>query len=210
MKRALIPLLLAAILTAACSKSPNSNGKTEADKSLDRVTDAIGIWEKASSFRAKIVVTGLATGATETSLEAVMPDKFHITTDRSEMILIGQTTYLKLPDGRWSKITTGLDNTFGTMKKMMEDLKGSKEIKRIGSETVDGVPTEVYESKMTLPAALGSTVGAGPDSYLVTLWVGASDGLPRKLENTSPTSPMRTTVAYTDYGAAIALEPPIE
>ena len=93
---------------------------------------------------------------------------------------------------------------------MMEDLKVSKEINKLGSETLDGVATDVYESKMTMPAPLGSKPGAEPLTYSVKLWVGVSDRMPRKVENTSPTSAARTTIVYTDYNANITIEPPID
>ena len=90
MRRAIAFLLLTGLCLAACKKSPASNGSTEAGNPLDLFTNAISGWEKVRSFRAKMTVTGLATGTAETRMEAVMPDKFHITTDRSEMIMIGQ------------------------------------------------------------------------------------------------------------------------
>ena len=209
MRLACIPVLVVAILSDAC-RSPGSSGSKEPGNPPDLFTNAISGWEKVKSFRAKMTVTGLATGTAETRMEAVMPDKFHITTDRSEMIMIGQTTYLKLPNGEWRMITTELDYSFGSMKKMMEDLKVSKETIKTGSETFEGVAADVYESRMTMPAAIGSKPGAEPQAYSVKMWVGVSDGMPRKVESASPISPARTTVVYTDYNANITIEPPID
>ena len=114
MKRGIILLILLGLSTAACGKSSKSGGSKESSP-LDLFTNAISGWEKVKTFRAKMIATGLATGATETRMEAVMPDRFHITTARSEMILIGDTTYLKLPNGDWRTTNTGLDYSFGSM-----------------------------------------------------------------------------------------------
>ena len=90
---------------------------------------------------------------------------------------------------------------------MMEDLKGSKEVDLVGSENLDGTSTNIYESKMTLPAAPGPA--AQPPIYSAKIWVGVADGMPQKVESSSTGSPIRTTIIYTDYNASIAIEPPV-
>ena len=209
MRRAVVFIMLVGVSLAGCGKSSDKSGSKEAGNPLDLFTNAISGWEKVKSFRAKMTVTGLVTGATETTMEAVMPDKFHITTSRSEMIIIGKTTYLKPSAGAWRKVTIELDNTFGAMKTMMEDLKVSKEISKTGSETLDGAATEVYESKMTAPALPGAKPGAEPQAYSVKMWVAVSDGMPRKVEQTSQISASRTSIVYKDYNASITIEPPV-
>ncbi|PYP84698.1 MAG: hypothetical protein DMF61_18930 [Blastocatellia bacterium AA13] len=212
MKKAiLILLLLLTAGSAGCKKSASGGGgsSSSAKNPLDLFTNAISGWENVKSFRAHMTSTGLPTGSTETRMEAVMPDRFHITTDRSEMVLIGQTTYLKLPTGEWRKITTGLDNSFGSMRRMMEDLKGSKEVQMIGSETLDGTQTSIYESKLTMPSMSGSK-DAAPQVFLAKIWVAASDGMPRRVESSSSGSPVRTVITYTDYNANIKIDPPID
>ncbi len=211
MKReiALIPLLVFAGCSA-CDKSNSAGGSASNNGAAgDIFTKAISGWDQVKSFRAKMTRTGLSAGNAETSMEAMLPDKFHITTGQSEMIIIGPTTYLKLPNGDWRKITTGLDNSFGVMKKMMDDLKVSKEIKMIGSETLDGVATTVYESKTTMPLLAGPAPDPQPQTVSSKIWVGVSDGMPRKVETGSSSSPVRMTVTYTDYNANIGIEPPI-
>jgi hypothetical protein len=160
------------------------------------------------SFRARMLTTGLAGGAErELKIDVVMPDRFHMTGERTEMILVGSTAWMKL-GSQWQKIASGLDIDFADPKKMGDKLGGSTEVKLVGPDLLDGPPTLVYQYTWTAPAPAGAAAGtpARPESYSSKVWIAVADDLPRKLEGEA--SGMKTTVTYYDYNAPITVTPP--
>ncbi|MFB4313631.1 hypothetical protein [Actinomadura sp. 21ATH] len=100
---------------------------------------------------------------------------------------------------------------------------GSKDVRRVGTEKVDGVDTTHYTGTVTVQDALGRLdaqarekvrawfpQGAANEKITFDLWTGA-DQLPRKL--VSKGTPAKgesgtVTVLYRDYGKPISVNPP--
>lgn len=152
------------------------------------------------SFRAKISTTGLPGGTQDSDLEMVLPDRFHMTTSKLEMILIGKTMYIKTGT-KWQKLTQNIDLSAVDAKKLEAELGISKDVKLVGTDVIDGTPTFVYQYTTTIK---------GPPARTTTskVWVGMADNLPRKRE-TEPKAGQKTTTTYYDYNANITINAPM-
>ncbi len=202
------PATVAATSTAAPTVAPSpaatkAAAPTAAANPLDALTRIFRGWAGVKTFRAKIVVTPKTGASTETDLEVVMPDRFHVKTPQLEAIVIGQTYYVKLVN-QWQKIALpqGIDLNFADIKKLEAELGASTDVKLIGPEVLDGTPTLVYQytATITTPALLTTTS---------KVWVAVSDQLPRRMESVAQNG-TTTTVTYSDYNANITIEPPIK
>ncbi|POM25423.1 hypothetical protein BTM25_40670 [Actinomadura rubteroloni] len=159
-----------------------------------------------------------------------------------EAILDAQAMYLKMPalaatnGGKpWSKIalsdlsaTSGL-NLSGLMDQARQQspaeqtkmLTASRDVREVGTETVDGVPARHFAGTVPVTAALGKLDAQtrakleqqyqklGVSTLTFDLWVG-SDDLPRKMVSRLSTSsgPMTTTASYSGYGKPVDVTPP--
>jgi hypothetical protein len=170
---------------------------------LDALTRIFRGWAGVKSFRAKITVTPTTGAATETDLDVVMPDRFHVVSKQLEAIAIAGTYYVKLA-GQWQKIALPktIDLSFADLKKIEAELGASSDVKLIGPEVLDGTPTLVYQYTTTTTTPISTTTTS-------KVWVAVADQLPRRMESVAK-SGTKTTVIYYDYNAAITIEPPIE
>ncbi|MFI0454221.1 hypothetical protein [Actinomadura sp. 6N118] len=99
---------------------------------------------------------------------------------------------------------------------------GSKDVRRVGQESVDGVKTTHYSGTVTVQDALNRLdaqtrqkvqnwfpKGAPTEKINFDLWTD-KDGLPRKLESKGGTGKDSgtVTVLYSDYGKKVSVNPP--
>jgi hypothetical protein len=111
-------------------------------------------------------------GRVEALLEAVQPDRFHMAARNGmEFITIGNTTYMKAGGAAWERMEGNSSQAFSSKGLMNGDavLQGGHGT-LVGAEKIDGIDTDVYD----VTSAIGQ---AGT----VRVWIGTSDGLPRKL-----------------------------
>ncbi len=152
-------------------------------------------------MRAKMISTGGTTGTQEMTLELVMPNKFHMTSKDAagkelEMYLIGTTFYMKVGT-KWQKVAipAGMNFDFANPTKVAATMGAQKDVKFVGAEVLDGVPTLIYQYTSTTKA-------------VTKVWIGALDSLPRKSES-EPKAGQKTTVTFYDYNASITITAPI-
>ncbi|MBI4790977.1 MAG: hypothetical protein HY782_28440 [Chloroflexi bacterium] len=173
-----------------------------AGNAVDALSKVFKSWTSVKSFRAKMTIIGQPTGTTEMNLEVVTPDRFHMTSKQMEIVLIGNTVYLKLGN-TWQKVPLpqGIDLSLADPKKYADEIAASTDVKLVGVETLDGTPTIIYQYTVNIK---------GPPAQKITskVWVGATDNLPRKVES-APTATQKTTILFTDYNANITINPPI-
>jgi hypothetical protein len=165
------------------------------------LSNAFRAWGAVKSLRAKMTSTGGTGGTQDMTLELVMPNKFHITgKDASgkdfEMYLIGTTFYMKVGT-KWQKMTmpAGMNLDFANPTKVAASMGLQKDVKFVGAEVLDGVPTLIYQYTSTQKAP-------------TKVWIGALDSLPRKSES-EPKAGQKTTVIFYDYNANITIAAPI-
>jgi hypothetical protein len=149
-----------------------------------------------------------------------------------ELILLDKTMYLKSPDmgtgDKWMKIDlSDPDSLFGMIGKatdpevMFKAMESPKKLELVGSEEVDGVPTNHYRitldptqylEAMDFPAAMADML---PQELVTEMWVDGDD-LPRKFAQTievpgaggGAASTSTTEGTYSDYGTDVDIEAP--
>ena len=170
---------------------------------LDALKGAFRGFGGVKSFRAKVTTTGGTTANSDTTLEVMMPDRFHIVGKQFEAYLIATTYYMKVGN-QWQKLalSKAVDLSSVDPKKLLADLDATTETKLIGAEVLDGTPTTVYQYTTTIKTPTPTTVTA-------KVWIAVVDGLPRKMESTTKAG-VKTVMTYYDYNANIVIEPPIK
>ena len=130
------------------------------------------------------------------TMEMVMPDRMHMTSQQFEMILIGSTSYVKIgPTWQKMNLPQTIDVNQFSPKTYQTALQGLPDIKILGPDMVDGVPTIVYQF---------GAAGAGASPATTTkVWVGVTDGFPHKIESGT------ATITFSDFNTPITINAPI-
>jgi hypothetical protein len=117
---------------------------------------------------------------------------------------------------------SSLVNASPTPTTALAYLRGTKDVKKIGPESVKGVDTTHYQATVDLAQAAAKSNGAGRDSINrvmrlsgvkklpVDVWVDG-DGYLRKVawsEHTSPGTAAKVTMLLHDFGSPVTIEPP--
>ena len=150
-------------------------------------------------------------------IEFAAPDRFRLVTEIEgepyESIEIGQTAYFRESGGQWAKSdpagaqSGARDRLFGEKRHLANLPRDVSDPQYVGEELVEATPARVYRFKLAFPGAEG-----GHDALL---WVGVSDGLPRKAESVyeytsqGVTTTRKWSGVYSDYNTVIRIEPPI-
>ncbi len=149
----------------------------------------------------------------ETILEFVKPDRFHMASQGFELIVIGETTYIKDESGVWIESPIAMGDMFGetinaftdeeSVSQMIEDLQVSiTDLQYLGEETVNDNKTKVYEYSADDPFG-GSTV-------YTTVWIGVDDGLLYRQVMAGETLDTQGTLTFEyEYGEDVSIEAPI-
>lgn len=176
------------------------------------------------SYRGLVTIIGASTPTTMT-MEVVRPDRMRTIVDlgdaQREMINIGQDAYMSAPGG-WMKLDaqsaslTTINPLLSDQSQIEEYIAQNKEswanARLIGTETVDGKPTKVYEYtvSVTTSASGQTTTTDSPQK----LWIGEADNLPYRLQVSSEVNlggndvTTVTTFSFFDYNADIKIDVP--
>ena len=192
--------------TAAAGVAAGSTAAAAPDASAE-LAKAWRALARVKTFRALMTATGGGEDKVETRTEAALPDRFHVFNADYELVILGPEVYRKLPGGSWEKSPTGLAVTSLTDPKKLEDYLKTAKVTLVGAETLDGAPVRVFQAVAPYMPARKS-VHDDPDPFHMKIWVGASDGLPRRLEGTVLSTQTRTAVAFYDYNAKLAVRKP--
>lgn len=196
-----------AMPTVAAASVPAEAAAPDAGNALEELSKACRSLAAVKSFRALMTTTGEGADKIETRTEAALPDRFHVVNADYELIIIGSDVHKKMPGGRWEKSLTGLAVTSLTDPKKLEQYLQSAKVTLIGDDTLDGSPVRVYRAAAAHSPARKS-VHDDPEPFDMKIWVGSSDGLPRRLEGTVLSTRNKTAVVYYDYNAKIAVKKP--
>jgi len=184
--------------TAPTSLSPAEAMTTVMNKMLD-----------AKSFRANMTGTSGEGQPITVTMEFAAPDRYHMIGQGGEYIIVGHDSYLKAPGRGWMKSPYDVSAMMQQFRdpKFAEELNkasGGGDVKLVGSDVLDGTPALVYEYTTER-----EIMGTRTKSQQKT-WVGASDGLPRKMEVNSVMNgkPSKMVIIYSDYGSDIKIEAP--
>lgn len=212
-------LLCALMFVGACglhdrshSSNSNSSGSPSsattaptAGSPADAMVASINAQFAAKSYRARIEPLSEGKGFM-TTVEYVAPDRFRIATPVTESVIVGPNTYVKLPTGQWQKIPGDVNQAISQFRdpKMIEELRNSTDAKFLGTDSIDGMPMNIYQ--YTVKNAFGTNMTTTSKA-----WVGVSDNLPRKMESEADVNgkPSKVRITYYDYNADIKIEPPM-
>jgi outer membrane lipoprotein-sorting protein len=150
----------------------------------------------------------------ETIIEFVKPDRFHMASEGFELIVIGETTYIKDESGVWIESPIAMGDMFGetisaftdeeSVSQLIDDLQVSiTDLQYLGEETVNGNKTKVYE--YSADDAFGGT------TVFTTVWIGVDDGLMYRQVMAGETLEDQGTLTFEyEYGEDVSIEAPIE
>ena len=139
------------------------------DSANDSWTRSVSAWPLVKSVRARVEIDS-PNGPASAQFEAVQPDRFHMSTRGIEVIAIGSDTYMRIQGAGWEKQQANSAQAFSLKGIMGDELLKGGTPKLVGTEKIGGIDTDVYE----VTSALGVPGTA-------RVWIGKSDGLPRKL-----------------------------
>ncbi len=162
-------------------------------------------------------VVSIGGGQTTTSVrEFVAPDRTHNIGDGQEVIIIGKIMYIK-KGGEWQNLGTQMSDMAEKMKQRVQQLSPAEraeatkgltaDYKSLGDETLDGIPTAVYEMHGGFDPKVQ---GVGSLAMVTKYWIAKSDGLVRKEESDGEEAgiKVKTTSTY-EYDPNIRIEAPI-
>jgi hypothetical protein len=213
-------LILAAIclLAGGCAKPPESASGGEAPKPAlqpaappgqDSRSLAAAFRNLAAvkTYRARMVSDRKQEGVFQTSVTAVLPDRFYLVNPDIEVKVIRDEAFMKLPNGRWQKLPQPSDATNLIDPARLERyVSSATKVELVGSEDMNG-PSQIYEASFDRSPA-SRIPHSQPEPYVARVWIGQSDGLPRKFEGAELVSQVKTEIFYYDYNASITIKPP--
>jgi TonB family protein len=190
---------------------PYKQQATDSDNLHEVSKKALSATEGVKSFRMRVEYPTFSKTPV-TIWEYVSPDRVHFIKGNEEMTTIGKDTYLKKNDGSWVKYSKKDKGEVKTeiaatvLKQFISMIEKADEIKFIGRDTVDGIPTRIYKH----------TKYAGPNKTnpLTTMtWINEANGslLKHQVYRIATDSTL-SHVDYTfyNYNADIKIEPPTE
>jgi hypothetical protein len=195
--------------TAAPAEESSGGGDSLAD-----IFSAQRSGLEVDALRIHMIAVDSATGDTsETTLAFVKPDRFSMSSPEFEMIVIGETTYIKDESGAWTEAPFGMGEMFGetmnaftdedTVNQLIEDLQvGISALESLGEETINGHQTKVYQ--------YSATNAFDSSAVFTTVWIGVDDGLlyRQAMEVESGDDQGSMTFEY-EYGEDVSIEAPI-
>lgn len=213
--------------TSTSSPSNDTKSSPGAVSSSDSPQDVLKRAARAERGSKSFHVHGESTvnGSTRTVLlDYVAPDRFHLSIQSKtgeqvseEMIIIGKDAWKKKGNENWTKLPMELSGSLAKFAAQMVDTKvldekaNGMEVKLVGPDTLEGMPTLVYEFTARI------NVGEENSNEEVILkssgkaWVSSADGMLRKVdsENESEGAKSKSVSTYTDYNSNIKIEPPM-
>jgi hypothetical protein len=193
--------------TTAAVPAPAETAAPKAPDASEDLVKACRALAGVKSFRALMTTNDDRGVKTETRTEAALPDRFHVFNADYELVIIGSDVYRKLPGGNWQTSPTGLAVTSLTDPKKLGEYLKTARVTLVGTETLDGSQVRVYQAAAERSPARKS-VHDDPDPFHMKVWVGTSDGLPRRLEGTVLSTKSKTAVTYYDFNAKLAVKKP--
>ncbi len=161
--------------------------------------------KELESYRAK-ATTEMGGQTIKALYEYDLPDNVHMVMDvagqTTEMIIIGDDTYLKAGDS-WTKMPdtgAGSDSMGATVAQFDLSQENVLDARLEGTEDVAGVPCQKYVYTASIPDS---------PPMEITTWIGLEDGLPYKIVSQSGADMIVTQELY-DFNAGITIEAPLE
>ncbi|MGB3713210.1 MAG: hypothetical protein WA996_02155 [Candidatus Promineifilaceae bacterium] len=197
----------------ASSESGSGDSSSSADgESPEAITGALHSSLTVDSMRMRITSEDLSSGlTTEVTMAFVRPDRYQMSSEGVEIIVIGDTTYLGTPDGEWVETPANMSSTveeallaFVSDEAVEERLDSFSSdwsrVNSLGTEKINGVEVRGYEYEENSTDQFSS---------LVRMWIGIDDGLlyRQEIEGNIAGLQSRTMMDF-EYGDDVVIEPP--
>jgi len=193
--------------TAVPTKAPTASPLPAGDP-RDAILKAMKTQMGGKSYRVR-QTSESSSGKTQSIVEFVPPDRYHITTNvgtnTTEMIIAGKKAYQKIGD-KWLDFPVDVGSFIQALTSAASEEagKGISDVKLVGPDVLDGVPTLVYTYNSK------AKFGDIETSSSIKLWVAVSDGLPRKMIVEGEAMGIKsTTTQLIEYDPSIKIEAPI-
>lgn len=105
-----------------------------------------------------------------------------------QMVVVGGAMYVDPGEGAWMTIPVDPAMRRQMMAQTIPDAAALKDCRETGTEDLGGIATTIYAY---LPPSMA---GEAPEPQQV--WIGAADGLPRRMTTTVEGEPMEMTIVY--------------
>ncbi|MPZ50308.1 MAG: hypothetical protein GEU75_13590 [Dehalococcoidia bacterium] len=189
----------AATSPAGGSGAPAGATPTPAGANAE-ITAIVSAFSSVRSVRAEVLIETTGAPNQAMTIEAVLPDKYHITTSAAgtadaafELILIGADSYIKVGPTWTKQSLPGQASAlfdFRTISTSVEALQASG-VTKAGTANVGGKTCQLY----TVTSASGSQE------------ICVADNLPLRI--VSQSGGVKTTLTFSDFNANINIVPPI-
>ncbi len=171
-------LSITATTSASVATPPTTSGSLS-----DRIIAAQSALMATRAYRGRTVTT-LSDGTTlTTTVEFVSPDRFHITAPGGQdFVIIGRNSWQKTPDAGWQKSAIDMSSLVNSFRdpKVLEELAKSivsSDVRELSDDALNGSPMHVYQYNTAI------TTGEKTLNGTTKIWIGASDGLPYRMES---------------------------
>lgn len=160
---------------------------------------------KAGKFRTTGTTDAPRGGPQKNTVEVVWPDRFHMTSEQTEVIIVPGSTYMK-QGGKWQQLPVDMSRMIERFKPqaMKEAFVNTSNVKAIGDSTVNGHAVRGYEYDTTVKVA-----GVTASSH-AKLWVDKDTGLPTRMESDGEAMGHKShNVNDYEFDAGIRVEAPM-
>jgi hypothetical protein len=189
-----------------------SSAEVGSDESPDAISAALSSSLTQDSMRIRILSEDITNDqVTNVTLAFVRPDQYEMTADDVEIIVIGDTSWIRTPGQDWVETPTSMSSTVeealqayassSAIQARLDDVSSDMSgVKSLGTETIDGIETRGYEIEQD----------SGDDFYsLVRMWIGVNDGLLYRQEIRGTVGDYENhTLMEFEYGDAVIIERP--
>jgi hypothetical protein len=155
-----------------------------------------------AKFYHSVVKTKNANAAVETEIDFNAPDRFWIKNNvanyKSEVIAVGNDSYSRTNDGKWTKMPAGQALSASDMRGKMADeyFASMKDFEAAGKDNLNGKEAFVYKFK-------SPTTGAS------TMWISADTGMPLRIDSEGDYNGTPTYISASyDYETETKIEIP--
>jgi hypothetical protein len=140
--------------------------------------------------------------ASQVQMRVILPDRFHMKTPDTEMIILPQGTWMNA-NGEWMQFPMNMSKMIeGYSQRAVEEGMGSlREVRVIGSETIEGCDSTVYAYR-----ASGKFMGVESNSNAEVAVCGAT-GLPVRIQTRDRKGQVEATILY-DFSGGFEIRPP--
>jgi hypothetical protein len=197
-------MIISVLLTISfgCKLGNLFGGISQSTDPKEAVTSAFKKFQAVNYYHS-VTTTKNAQATVQTETDFNAPDKFWIKNSvvgtKSEVIVIGNESFSRLSEGKWTKMPDGQMSATEMRKTMSEAaIAGMKDFETVGKESLNGKDAFVYKIKGTYGGESASKV-----------WIAVDSGLPVRVDtegNFGGTN-MNISIIY-DYEKETKIETP--